>query len=256
MKNRSFVFLALAAILINSCAGPTPAPVVNPTEAASPTPTLQPAGSMPTALSTATAPLAAPNNVPLNCRSGPGIAWPVVVVLNPGQSTEIVGRSTDSGWLYVKNLNLAGSFCWIAAGFTTVTGDASTLAIVPAPALPAAASAPAAAGATATHGVVTWVDVSVAPDTIHIDGCNGLVPLLTVSAYITTNGPVDIRWHVKDGQAGNRKVQDLSFKQADTLQVVDSYSPRRNAGNFSVQIEIDGMNLESMNAKTLYTINC
>jgi len=84
MKNRSFVFLALTVILINSCAGPTAMPIASPTEAASPTPTLQPVGSTPTALSTATAPLAAPNNVPLNCRSGPGIAWPVVIVLNPG----------------------------------------------------------------------------------------------------------------------------------------------------------------------------
>jgi len=256
MKNRKFVFLVLALILIISCNLPTAAPVINSLETATPTPTPESAGITPTATitSSSTVPLAAPNNVPLNCRSGPGTAWPVVIILSPGQSTEIVGRNADSSWLYVKNINSAGSFCWIAAEFATVTGDVSPLALVPAPALPPTSNVPTST--PASQVVVTSILVSITPDTIHVGGCIGPIQPIKVSASITTNGAIDFTWHFQDDQTGDRPKHDITFTKAGTQNVSDSFTPPLNAGSFGVQMRIDGMKLKGMNAIAFYKITC
>jgi len=256
MKNRNFIYLALAVILIISCNFPAfLAPDINPVETAPPA--LEPAGVAPTATTSGLSlvPFGQPSNGPLNCRSGPGTFYPVLMILNPGQSTEITGRNADSSWLYVKNLNLPGGFCWIISSFTVVTGDISSLVVVAAPPPPPTSNVPTTEPA-GSAGVVTSVDISIKPDTIHVGGCIGPIQPVTLYAKITTNGPVTITWHFKDEQIGNLSDHNLKFKKPDTQDVSDSYTPPVNGGKFRVEILIDGMNLKGMNGVTFYTITC
>jgi hypothetical protein len=252
MKNRNLALLLLALILSISCNFPLFS-AQNIIPAGTITPGL-PSTTNPPSATIAAAPiglLAEPNSGPLNCRSGPGLVWPVVIILAPGQAAEIVGRTADGSWWYVKNPTLPGNFCWVSTGFTTVKGDASGVAVVPAPPLPPTSAVPAN-----QPGIVTSVEVSVSPNTISVGGCMGPIQPVTVYATITVNGPAQIDWHFKDQQVGDLPGHSLNFKKAASKDVSDSFTPPVNAGKFRIVLLIDGMNLKGMNSVTFYTITC
>lgn len=97
-----------------STATPTATPTATATQP--PTPTSTPTSS-PTPTSTPTPALAAlVNNVRLNVRSGPGLVFPVVTVLPPGSSLQIVTQSSDLAWWNVCCL-ADGTSGWISAAY-------------------------------------------------------------------------------------------------------------------------------------------
>ena len=258
MKIRRLMILALVSTLILACNFPSFTSVyVNPTETAAPAsaPTSPPASATPqtdvqVALITPTIPIAVPNGQPLNCRSGPGTAWPVVMVLNPGQSVDIVGKNPDGSWWYVKNPFLQGNFCWISTAYATASGDLGGIplaAVPPTPVLPSPVPEPVK---------VTDVSVSVDPSNIHVGGCMGPIQQVTLNATITVNGAIKLQWHFETDQIGSLQIHSVNFKSAGSRDISDSFLPPVSAGKYQVQLFIEGMNLKGMNAVASYKISC
>ena len=70
-----------------------------------------------------------------NCRTGPGLAYPKVFSLQPGQLAEIKARSTGNDYWYIVNPDKSAETCWIWGEYATVEGDVSSLPVLtPAPA--------------------------------------------------------------------------------------------------------------------------
>lgn len=109
------------------------------TTTAAPTETPLPS-STPTATVTLTpTPLPAEVSVSLdtNCRTGPGLNYPRVTVLEPGQVAQVTARSTVEGYWYIANPGEGDEFCWLWGEYATVTGDASGLPVLTPEAPPA-----------------------------------------------------------------------------------------------------------------------
>ncbi|HEY2981023.1 MAG TPA: hypothetical protein VGJ22_07580 [Anaerolineales bacterium] len=250
MKHRQRTLLFLSGILILACSCPlvsttgVPATSTVPVGVGSPTNTFVP-------LSTSAVAVASPNGQAVNCRTGPGTSWPIVITLNPGQSAEIVGRNAEGTWWQVKNPAVAGSFCWMSATFVTVSGDVSGVAIAAGPPAPAA-SATAVAGS----GIVTNVSVSVDPEEIHVGGCVGPLQQSTVTANIVVNGAVKIDYHFETEQDGVFPIHGLNFNKASDKDVSQEFSPSLSPGNYWVKIVIEGVNLSGMHSVATYDVTC
>lgn len=254
MKTLRIMILAIFSVLILACNFPliTAATAVS-TETSFPTsppPSATTAAVASATLSTSTVPLASPNGQPLNCRFGPDTSWLVVVILNPGQTAEIVGKIPDGSWLHVKNPFIQGSFCWISSSFATTTGDLSGIQVV---AIPPTVVLPSS---TASPVVVTDVSVSVDPDKIAVPGCMGPITPSTITATITVNGAIKLDWHFETDQNGTLPTNSVNFKGAGSKDVSDSFTPPLTAGTYDVQLVIDGMNLKGMDAVASYKISC
>lgn len=250
MKKQRLFLLLPTALLIFACNLPSvAAPLPNPEEI--PVATLPPvlATSTVTAAIGSANPFASPDGQPLNCRTGPGMNWPVVIVLSEGQAVEIAGKNPEATWWYVKNPSLAGGFCWISMSYATTTGDTSGVAVV---AVPPTASLPTDEPGSSA-GVVTSVDVSVSPDLIHVAGCMGPIQPVTVYAKIHTNGAIKIEWHFKDSQSGDLPSHSLKFTRADIQDVSESFTPLVNDGKHKITLIIDGT---SMKGVTYYEVTC
>lgn len=94
-----------------------------------------PGGGEPTAAPAAptpenTGPSVTPSGSPVNLRTGPGLNYDRVGVLQVGQSLEIVGRNANSSWWQVATSN---GLRWIAASVTTATNVDSSIPVVAAP---------------------------------------------------------------------------------------------------------------------------
>lgn len=261
MKKRRSTLLFLAAVLVLACSCPlVNATGVTPTATSSPT---NGPGGAPTASATPApgasavppspsgAPVASTNGQVVNCRSGPGLNYGVVVILAAGQTAEIAGKSADGMWLELKNPSLPGSFCWVSTGVVTTTGDLSGIQVVAAPPLPTAPPTSAVANV-----VVTGVSVSVSPTTIGVPGCNGPIQPSTVSATIEVNGAIKLQWHFETEQNGALSIHGLIFTKAGAKDVSQTFTPPLTPGTWSVQLFIDGMNLKGMDAVATYKIHC
>src|SRR6185369_5608011 len=161
MNYRKILFTVLVTLVILACNVPTPTPAVGlitgtPTVTLIP-PTFTPIGS--------TVPFAVPNDGPLNCRSGPGTNYDVVVVLGAAQSAEIVGKNPEGTWWYVKNPSIAGNFCWVIGIFVNTSGNTGAVQVALVPATPTSAPNPVS--------TVIATDMSLDPETVHIAGCVG-----------------------------------------------------------------------------------
>jgi hypothetical protein len=255
-RRRSIVFV-LVGILILACS----CPLVG-TTGVSPTATA-PSGNPPTsAPASAVPPSAAPGNVPgvpvastngqpVNCRSGPGLTYEVVVVLSPGQTAQIVGKSADGTWLQLKNPSLAGSVCWVSTSVVSITGDLSGIPVAAAPPAPSAAPTTEAANV-----VVTSVSVSISPTTISVPGCFGPIQPSTASATIEVNGPIKLQWHFETQQSGALPIHGLIFNKAGAKDVSISFTPPVTPGTWRVELFVEGMNLKGMDSVATYKISC
>jgi hypothetical protein len=174
----------------------------------------------------------------------------VVVVLNPGQTAEIVGKNPDGSWWYVKNPLLAGNFCWVSAAFTSTSGN---LGGIPLAAIPPTIVIPTAVPAAV---VVTDVSVSVSPTTIHVGGCMGPIQPSTISATITTSGAIKLQYHFETDQNGSLPSHGVKFLGAGSRDVSDSFTPPLTAGTYQVELFIDGMDLSGMDTQATYKITC
>jgi len=186
---------------------PLPPPEVNPSSTPIPIETLltfQPSTLTPTA--TPIIVLAFPKTGPVNCRSGTGVAYNVVSELPVGRQAEIVGKSPDLVWWYVKNPSDPSTFCWLAADFTLTQGNVEALAVVSPPAI-----------------VVTAVDVNIDPPVINT-ACNAFPRLVTINVRITTNGPATVLWRWEEVNSGDVSPdQNSLFDQGGSRSLQELY---------------------------------
>lgn len=115
-----------------------------------------------------------------NCRTGPSTAYDLIFTMNPGQTAEVVGKHTPSGYWIIKNP--AGGTCWLWGQYATVTGNVAGLSEVPQPPTPTpsepaapknfhATSSCTASGVLFTsniHVSLTWTDEATNEDGYHI----------------------------------------------------------------------------------------
>lgn len=197
---RNPLCLVLVVLGLASCnlpaAGTTPTPLptleLDTPTSSSPTPTLVPIETLlaiPTATfippSTPRTVTASPVDQRVNCRFGPSVAYSVVGVLESGRQAEVMGRSADLQWWYVRNPNNPSTNCWLAADFTTVTGNAQALPPVEAP-----------------LATVTDIRVEVEPVSMNVP-CGSFPVFVTATAEVLTNGPSSPvwRWETSEGEA-------------------------------------------------------
>jgi len=72
----------------------------------------------------------ATSNKTANCRSGPGMDYPVVWHYAADETTRVLGRNEDGTWLFVERLDGYGG-CWIGADLVEQQGEAGSLTLAP-----------------------------------------------------------------------------------------------------------------------------
>src|SRR3990172_9338953 len=135
---------------------PTATPTQTPLPTNTPLPTLTP---------TPTVPIVSAKDVPVNCRLGPGTAWLVMSALTVGQTSQIVGKTSDGAWWYIVDPSSSGRNCWVSVSVTNAAGNLANIPVVQTP-----------------KASVTRVTVDVSPETISIPGpaCAGPVPPIVI----------------------------------------------------------------------------
>jgi len=106
-----------------------------------------------------------------NCRSGPSKDYDYLGALLIGQTAEVVGKNTATGYWIIKNPERAGN-CWLWGNYVTVTGDTSKLQEFPIPPTPTPSAPNAVKGLIANKicffngvtydlgGSITWEDAA------------------------------------------------------------------------------------------------
>lgn len=121
----------------------TATPLPTETATARPTPTVTPTETaIPTATSTASPTPVRPNvqiDVNLNVRSGPGVDFERVGLLEPNTVVEIIGRNEDGSWWQILYPGDTEKIAWISAGFG-VAENTEQVALVEIPATPTASA--------------------------------------------------------------------------------------------------------------------
>jgi hypothetical protein len=216
MYNRSWIFIV--AVLLTSCNLNTPepaftTPVLSTPRPATPTPvfstpTLLPIETLlvidtPTRVPTATPGivLAAPVNQPVNCRFGPGISYAVIGALIVGRQAEVIGKSADGAWWFVRNPSDPSTNCWLSADFVRVTGNAEALPVVGPPEIG-----------------VSGIRVRVEPVVMNV-GCAAFPQTVGVTAQITTNGPTLVTWRWETSTGEVSAEETLLFESEGTKEV-------------------------------------
>ncbi|MFU8827113.1 MAG: hypothetical protein ACNA70_06435 [Brevefilum sp.] len=144
--------LPTSEVLVPEATGTTgETPISEPEETA--TPTLMPTET-PTTFPTATPTQAslvplAEVSVPTNCRTGPGIIYDQVSVLNVGKQVEVVARHASGTYWVVANPGGSGT-CWLWDRYAIITGSTANLPVWEAPPAPTPV-----AGVTPTPGALT-----------------------------------------------------------------------------------------------------
>jgi hypothetical protein len=130
---------ALVGITPTSLISPSPLATSTPefptatfTATLSPTPVFTPT---PVFSATSTVPQISVS-VATNCRVGPGRAYDRVGALVVGQVAEVVGRSPNSDYWYIRNPNNSNGFCWLWGEYATVTGNFAALPVFTPPPTP------------------------------------------------------------------------------------------------------------------------
>ena len=220
MNNRYWI--VLAALILTSCnltaldQSPTPAitvqstpiPATSTPTSIPPTPTLVPIQTLlaidtPTHIPTATASitLAAPKDQPVNCRFGPEISYSIVGALIVGRQAEVIGKSIDATWWYVKNPSDPSTNCWLSADFVVVTGNWEALPVVSPPEIG-----------------VNNIQVQVDPVAINVN-CSAFPQTVNVTAQITTNGPTLVTWRWEASNGYVSAEETLLYESEGTREV-------------------------------------
>ena len=184
----------------------TSIPVTSPTSF--PTPTLVPfetllAQDTPTPIPTATSRviLASPKEQPVNCRFGPDISYAIVGALIIGRQAEVIGKSIDETWWYVRNPSDPSNSCWLSADFISIVGNAEALPVVSPPEIG-----------------VTNIQVQVDPVSMNV-GCAAFPQTVSVTSQITVNGPTIITWRWETSAGGDFAEEMLLFESEGTKEV-------------------------------------
>jgi hypothetical protein len=252
MKYKFLTLIIILAFLMQACNLPSSAPG---TETPTPSPTVEPSATgpaptetatvtplatdtpPPTLTTTPTIPIVVPKDVAVNCRFGPGTTWVVLSGLQLGQTSQIVGKSTDFNWWYIVDPLNSNRNCWVAA---SVVNTAGNLGPIPTVATPTAS--------------VTNVTVSVDPKELNVGGCIGPIPPSTIEGTIEVNGPVTVAWHFETQQLGAMPNQSTDFDAAGSKTFSADFTPMLVAGTYWVRMIVTSPN--AIQGETTYKINC
>lgn len=149
--------------------------------------------------------LASPKEQPVNCRFGPATSYAISGALLLGRQAEIIGRTADSTWWYVRNPSNPSTSCWLSAEFVVTVGDVQSLPVI-----------------NPLENMVTGIQVRVDPAVINVP-CDALPQVVTISAQITSSGPAIVvwRWASSDGTVSADK--EVLFEAGGTKTVQDYY---------------------------------
>lgn len=219
MRNRRWMVTAVIYLVSTSCNFPS----MIQTAPSSSTPDTPPSGeSTPTLVPIETllalgSPTVAPTRTPhlsiafpkdqvVNCRSGPGTSYAVVGELRPGRQAEIVGKSPDLSWWYVRNPSDPSILCWLAADFTNTEGNVESLPVVNPPDI-----------------MVTAVQVSIEPPVMNV-ACDAFPKLVTINVQITASGPSTVVWRWEEISTGDSSPEkNIVFEEGGTKTVQELY---------------------------------
>ena len=216
MKSRFWI--VVLAVILTSCnltaIEPTVAPLSTPIPDAPTsiviTPIIVPietllARDTPTAVPTATSRLilASPKDQPVNCRFGPNISYSIVGALVAGRQAEVIGKTIDETWWYVRNPSDPSNNCWLSADFIVVVGNVESLPVVSPPEIG-----------------VTNIQVQVDPVLMNV-GCSAFPQTVSISAQITANGPTIITWKWETSAGDDFAEETLLFESEGTKEVRD-----------------------------------
>jgi hypothetical protein len=215
------LMIMLAACNLPVSATPTPTststttPDATATSTSTPSPTVAPS---PTQVVIAVR----AKDQPVNCRFGPGLVFEVVGRVKSNQSTQAVGRTSDSLWLNVQDPGNPGGVCWVAASAIETEGEVATLSVVNGPLV-----------------TVTNLTVQVEPAKITV-ACSAFPLVFGFVGEITSNGPAVVtwRWEIK---TGNGPEQTLIFESAGTKTVQEFYRVN-GANDYNVKLHVLGPN--------------
>lgn len=221
MRNRRWIVNAMMFLTLTACNFPssqaTPTPLSSPTvDTPSPstsTPTRIPIETLlalqaPTVMPTLTPSLsvAFPKDAPVNCRSGPGTSYTVIGELRVGRQAEMIGKSADLSWWYVKNPSDPSTSCWLFADVVLVEGNVDSLPVVYPPEI-----------------LVTAVQVSIDPPVMNV-ACNAFPRLVTINVQITVSGPATVVWRWEESATGEVSPEkNILFEEGGTKSVQDLY---------------------------------
>ena len=249
-KMRNHLWIAFVVLVLTACnllsdgTPPTPIPtleLVTPTTS-SPTPTLVPIETLlalpsPTFAPTSTseAAIVSPLAEPVNCRYGPSVAYLVIGGLDVGAQAEMVGRSADSQWWYVRNPSNPSINCWLSASVTETVGNVEALPVVEAP-----------------LAIVTKIDVQVNPITMSVP-CASFPNYVTATAEIFTNGPTNILWRWESSEGEIFDKDPLLYLEGSS-QLVQLYYRVNGADNYWLDVHILSPN--DTTSRAYFKITC
>lgn len=213
----SHTWIVLVALVLTSCnltvleptatpPPPTPMPASSTPDLSTPTfipietlLAINTSTPVPTATSGIT--LAAPRDQPVNCRFGPEISYAIVGALIVGRQAEVIGKSIDATWWYVRNPSDPSTNCWLSADFVAVVGNVDSLPVVSPPEIG-----------------VTNIRVVVEPDSRNV-ACDAFPQTVGVIGQITVNGPTIVtwRWEASNGYVSSDEF--LLFESEGTRDV-------------------------------------
>ena len=165
---------------------------------------------------------------PVNCRYGPGLVFEIVGTVKANQSTQAVGRTSDSSWLNVHDPGNPGGVCWVAASAVETEGEVALLSVVLAPLV-----------------TVTNLTVRVEPSKITV-ACSAFPQVFGFIGEITTNGPAVVTWRW-EVNTGNGPDHTLTFESAGTKTVQEFYRVN-GANDYKVKLHVLGPNEMSEDA--------
>ena len=117
-------------------------PLPSPTSSITPSPSATP---IPTGTSVPVFPTLTVS-AETNCRSGPSQSYDLLGTLHPGETTEVIGRTTVENYWLVRNPDSPTQICWLWGQYATVTGWWQALPVATQPPTPTPA-----AGFTVTY---------------------------------------------------------------------------------------------------------
>lgn len=162
--------------------------------------------------------LAAAKDQPVNCRFGPETSYAIVGFLVLGRQAEIIGRTEDSSWWYVRNPTDPSTSCWLSAEFVDTMGDVQALPVVNSPVIS-----------------VTNVQVLVDPPVMNI-ACDAPPQVVTITARITASGPTTVVWHWQSSTGVVSPDKNVLFIVGDTKTVQDYYQVN-GVNDYIVQVQ-------------------
>lgn len=251
MKHKLPTLFLLTMLVLSSCnlpqgGTPTETPTLAftdtpalPSETPLPTDTPQPTDTpLPTLTFTPSVPTVTTKDQPVNCRLGPGTGWLAISALNLGQSSQIVGKTSDTSWWLIQDPLSPGRNCWVAASVTSASGNLSGLQVVQTPA-----------------ASVTDVTISLDPKSINLGLlCLLPMPVVKIKGAIETNGPTIVKWHFETQQGGAMSNKETEFDAFGEKEVSAEYTPVLPIGTYWVRLIATSPN--SLVAEATYKIEC